>query len=314
MLKLRNRLFLGLTILIIICTSCGSPSREVIKTVTISPSPKPSLVPSIIPSKTISISQKPTATLSPSPKLTIMPTWTPIPTLEPTVALSYLTDLLQNNKGCKLPCWWGITPGKTTWVEANQFLESFTLYSYGIRGDPNGYQVAEFLMPFPADMGTIPYPFGIRNGIIEDIFNIYFGNLTKSYNLVEILITYGQPDDILVSAYYEPRYSEYMTEIAVFYLQQGILVEYFDSDGNTNGDVITKCPQKATYPWLALWAPSLELTIDEAASRYLDIRNWPPYRTLFDATGMDVETFYQTFKDPNNEKCLELSTSDWSKY
>ena len=233
--------------------------------------------------------------------------------MEPTAALTYLKDILQNNNGCKLPCWWGITPGKTTWAEAKQFLDSFTLYSYGARGDPNGYQVAEFLMPFPEDMGTISYPFGFRDGVIEDIFGIYFGNLTASYNLVEILNTYGLPDDILVSAYYEPRYSDYMTEVAVFYLQKGILVTYFDSDGDTNGDVIKKCPQKATYPWLDLWAPSLELTIDEAASRYLDMRNWPPYRSLQDSTGMSIETFYQTFKDPNNDKCLELSTADWSK-
>jgi hypothetical protein len=308
-----KRPILCLILIVSILSACRCSPREMTKAVAISTSPKPSATLFKLPTKTNSASLTPSVTLSPSPSATKMPTWTPLQTLEPTAALTYVIDLLQNNAGCKLPCWWGITPGKTTWDEAHHFLDSFS-YSYGILGDPIEYQVAEFGTPLTKSIGADPYRFGIKNGIIEDIYHIYFGNLTTSYNLVELLTAYGQPDGILVSAYYEPGYSDYMTEVAVFYLRQGILVKYFDSDGGTNGDGITKCPQKATYPWLDLWSPSLELTLDEAASRYLDMRNWPPYRPLQVATGMSVDNFYQTFKDPNNNKCLELSASDWPKY
>jgi hypothetical protein len=241
------------------------------------------------------------------------PTLTPLATYEPTKAALFVKELLQNNAGCQLPCWWGLIPGQTTWDDAQQFLESFT-YSYGIKGDPNNYQVAEFLIPYPEDMGTISYAFGFKKGILEDIFNIYFNDLTSSYNLNEILNNYDQPDDILVSAYYEPRYSDYMIDLAFFYLQKGILLEYYDSGSRIIGDKKQVCPQKATYPHISLWSPELKMTLGQASRRYLDTKNWPSYRSLQEATGMDIETFYNTFKNSQNSSCLELSTSDWPKY
>lgn len=43
---------------------------------------------------------------------------TEIPTLPFNEAREQSTELLQNNNNCKLPCWWGITPGQTTWQDA----------------------------------------------------------------------------------------------------------------------------------------------------------------------------------------------------
>jgi len=237
---------------------------------------------------------------------------TPLPTLEPTAALLFVEKLLQNNAGCRLPCWWGITPGKTTWMEAQQFLDSFALL-LGITGNPDDYGYASFRIPYPDDMGSISHGYGIKDGIIDEIIDLYNGNLTTNYNLVEMLNNYGKPSNILISAYYEPRHSEYMVEFAVFYIQQGILVIYYDNDGRTLVNKIEVCPQKATYPYLYLWSPVLGINLEEASKRYLDTKNWPPYRSLQDATEMGVESFYNIFKDPNNISCLEISTSDWPK-
>jgi hypothetical protein len=181
-------------------------------------------------------------------------------------------------------------------------------------GNPGDLQIAEFNTPAPEEIGSIEQLFEIRNNIVEAITNIYFGNLTTSYNLVNMLNTYGPPDDILVSAYYEPRHSDYMDVVAVFYLRQGILAIYYDNGGGLVGDKIEVCPQEATYPHLDLWAPLLNLSLSEASSRYLDTRNWPAYRTIQEAAGMNVESFYSTFKELDNQSCLELSVTDWPKY
>jgi hypothetical protein len=252
-------------------------------------------------------------TNTPQPTMTIPSTWTPLPTLEATAAVLYVEDLLQTNAGCKLPCWWGITPGKTTWLEANQFLESFSLLQ-GINGNPNDSAYASFIIPYPESMGSISHAYGIKNGIVYEILDLYNSNITINYNLVDMLNNYGQPDDILISAYYEPRHSDYMDVVAIFYLQQGILVIYYDNGGGLVGDKIQVCPQNATYPYLNLWAPSLNLSLEDAISRYLDTRNWPAYQDIQEAAGMNVESFYLTFKEPNNESCLELSPTDWPKY
>jgi hypothetical protein len=43
------------------------------------------------------------------------PTWTPLPAVPPATADAIVEDLLKNNAGCRLPCWWGVVPGETQW-------------------------------------------------------------------------------------------------------------------------------------------------------------------------------------------------------
>jgi hypothetical protein len=90
----------------------------------------------------------PTNTSSPTPTLTITPTpRTPYPTSTPYVTLiplptvvnkeAYLHELMQTNGGCQLPCFWGIIPGETSYLVADQFLTSFAtkkdVYGYLFR-------------------------------------------------------------------------------------------------------------------------------------------------------------------------------------
>ncbi len=77
----------------------------------------------------------PTSTLTPAPTRTAkalstativptLPTSTPtvIPTLLAEDARQRLLDLLANNGECRLPCLWGITPGKSIYLEARSIL------------------------------------------------------------------------------------------------------------------------------------------------------------------------------------------------
>ena len=47
----------------------------------------------------------------------VVPTYTPFSTLSPSGSISLVLELLQNNPSCLLPCWWGITPGETSWQD-----------------------------------------------------------------------------------------------------------------------------------------------------------------------------------------------------
>jgi hypothetical protein len=62
---------------------------------------------------------------------TMTPLASPTPVPEPTTlpsTLSYderrplIVELLDTNAGCRLPCWWGIDPARTSWSEAEQFI------------------------------------------------------------------------------------------------------------------------------------------------------------------------------------------------
>lgn len=63
--------------------------------------------------------------------------WTPPPPV-PTITLELqdrLYELLKNNGGCELPCFLGITPEKTLWIDTKMFLELFSV-SKSIQSDP----------------------------------------------------------------------------------------------------------------------------------------------------------------------------------
>lgn len=70
----------------------------------------------------------PTPTRNPPTPKPPTPTVTPSPTMAPTLTAdqeqSLVLDLLQNNAGCQLPCWWGFMPGKATWQTAQAFFAS----------------------------------------------------------------------------------------------------------------------------------------------------------------------------------------------
>ena len=95
---------------------------------------------------------------------------------------------------------------------------------------------------------------------------------------------------------------------------KGILVEYStleppkEADGKLQNCLIGKMDS----PFIYLWSPEKQpLSFDEAKRMFLDIKSLPEPKPLLEATGMDVETFYQTFKNSNTDTCLETDKSLW---
>jgi hypothetical protein len=74
-------------------------------------------------------------------------------------------ELLENNAGCRLPCWWGIIPGQTKGIEAQRFLETFTLVrvSEGTHGVLN----LDARIPLPKEYGTVSHFY-----LIKEVFVI----------------------------------------------------------------------------------------------------------------------------------------------
>jgi len=84
--------------------------------------PVPTLMPTVLPIETVtSIPTVPT--LEPQKSTATQVNISTQPTLEPQDAANILFNLLQNNEGCLLPCWWGATPGQTKWSEVNTLMK-----------------------------------------------------------------------------------------------------------------------------------------------------------------------------------------------
>jgi hypothetical protein len=269
-----------------------------------------------------------TQTPSPTPALTLAPSPTPTPTAQPTVTETpvaiptppgtSLTEqvlwLYETNNGCQLPCWWGMTPGQTTWPIAEEFLNRFDEDIYSASSAPRRAYYG-VLIPLPtkvfgedwSELGIV-----VQDDVINHIrTRVSMGNTPPGYltqyMLSTFLTTYGQPAEVWLSTYSAP-YSDLPFRVVLFYPDQGIAALY-GSNGIKQGEVVSGCPQQSPVGFLSLWGPSLTLTFEEvkssAAAYNVD------FLSLEDSTEMDVTTFYETFKNPDNSTCLETPAHLW---
>jgi hypothetical protein len=234
------------------------------------------------------------------------PTWTPLPTLPPAEAQALVLELLETNGGCDLPCWWGMTPGKTEWLPSKAFLDSFAIDIYPKVNPKNTGKYYTFEVPklFDSD-GKYNLSIHAIDGII-DTFNTS-GGITLS----EMLSGYGIPKDILIFAKSSSSMLPYASyELVLYYPDQGIFAIY---EGETqHGRRLQICQSEfiTSYPppYLYLWSPGKNKTFDDIREEIQMPRGrYAIYYPLEDLSGMSIEEFYTTYVDPMNANvCFEI--------
>lgn len=222
-------------------------------------------------------------------------------------------ELLENNAGCKLPCWWGITPGKTTWIEARPILEKVSLFIHD-QGSEGTFSVSvQALLPYPFGLdGYLDHSYYIENGVVAEI-SVYNRDLASNYNLNNLLEVYGQPSEVWIRTFSKEDMGVQLFMVDVFYQDLGILVEY--STGNPMREVgnnLQNCMIKEMdTPFIHLWSPKDQNLSFQEAKKFINTTTLPEPKPLLDATGMDVKTFYETFKNPDTAVCLETPKDLW---
>lgn len=249
----------------------------------------------------------PLATRTPSP----ISTATPLPTLTYEDKLAVTKDLLTTNAGCKLPCWWGFTPGETKWEDAKRYLETFaTIFHYIERNDDIKVEVG-FLVPeeFSPSAEEFPGPRGIYNDyFIEDevivAIEIDVG-LAHTYDLSNLLKEYGQPDEVYIDTDPERFQGSLQTTLVLLYKSQGIFA-YYEVPGTEMGDEIQACFENENVSRMMVWSPEIEWSYIEATEKTQFL---PPIREflfLEEVTDMDEEMFYQTYQDTTSSICINV--------
>jgi hypothetical protein len=275
----------------------------------------------------------PVSTLTPTkPLLTLTristPTSTPLPTNTPTLAPTptrfppeqaelIVLGLLENNGGCRLPCWWGIVPGQTTWKEAHDLLMPIA-FDYIYIESPGGFTKSpksnSFIasLQFPASKEIFPYypayNFTVQDGIVEYIETTP-GNVS-AYRISSILNQYGQPEEVWIRTYANSLDGDLPFYIVMFYPNQGIVASYYP-EAKERANNVNACPQETFISTLGLWEPKHVMTFVEAGEVFrMDPEAWP-FKRLEEATGIDEKQFFETFKDPDSTKCLETPADLW---
>lgn len=261
-----------------------------------------------------------TVTSTVEPTVAVPPTvvWTPLPTLSPEEAEIQVLDLLQHNAGCRLPCWWGITPGETSVSTAIQFLSSFT-HLWTVLGTPGnessvdveqGASINSMVSSYRVfgNYGSVDYTF--RDGVIDTIYAYHGGGTgdrrAEVYQLSRILDSYGNPDEIWFSAAPNSPLGN-TADLYLFYGQQGIFVHYVYQNLVVSADKMEVCPHGVGPEELYLWSPST-YQIATFQDYFGYPISWPPIET---SLGVDQDTFYQTFKGNSYNTCINTPTRLW---
>ena len=250
---------------------------------------------------------------SPSPTRTSIPTASPtgtlIPTLPPAEEERLALELLRDNGGCRLPCFFGFVPGETSVERILSILRGPSVII--TRGD---LLLETFLI-----IGRHDVQPGIVRWIQVDMTASYerwnpatyvydsplYAQYFEYYTLPYLLSNYEMPDEVYVSFEYDPdgRSNHYF-----------VFVDYSTSGWNAmftmplerQGDTVIGCPSQA-FVTLKLWSPGDTEMLEEYGFTESGLK------TIEEATSLTLEEFYQQFKDPANAQCMETPLGLYNK-
>ncbi|HRJ57202.1 MAG TPA: hypothetical protein PLV64_13015 [Anaerolineales bacterium] len=262
------------------------------------------------------------------------PSFTPVPTLSEENAYLLLTDLLNTNNDCQLPCWWGITPSQSdplvlhnTLTPLGSIADTRLLFANSGSVEilyPKNDWVLNIVMSFEADeTNELVKLIIVRAKVFPAKENVdsqdrysaaEYHELIKMYSLSKILSVYGMPSQVLIRAdIYNYTQSPDTFETTLLYPEKGIFVRY-NSLAERVGDKVYGCPSKA---FVELWLLSpgdgdSYQTILSAKDMTWE-ENFPYSKSVEEATLMSLEEFYRVFSKPT-DNCLETPLNIWPEH
>lgn len=243
-------------------------------------------------------------TTAPTEIATPTMTWTPLPTLPPEERWERVRDLFLNNAGCRLPCWWGITPGETTWDYAQHYLAPIAT-DYGILGK---LADVHFVVENESELGALD--FLLLDGIISRIIVKPVGT-QWGYQLHQLLSSYGKPGEVRLDTESTPFANYLNFNLYLYYPEQATLAHY-RYQASKIGRIIRTCPQGTGFgPELTLWSfPWREFPLEYVNTR-LGLGRDSPIPKLEDVTELNLDTFYEIFKVRDVSACIETPAELW---
>lgn len=314
MMKEKMTLFLVSVLFTIILTGCGSediemtrqptqlPTRTVTASATMTASPiQPTETPTITPS------------ITPTRTPTLKPSLTPLPTLPTETARAYVLGLLEDNGGCQLPCWWGLTPGETDWDAAEQFLASFSSLMATYRDSPMAQDFFAFsyiyYLPEPQFPSYAEIRITIRSEKITQL-NISGIDGANAYQIRSMLKRYGQPDSVWIFATTSMMPPDWKSGFSlVLYYDEGVFASY-SGESLLGGNIIQGCVNELGVIHLLEDRKGLDASIVvkelDNFSTILDRK-----KPLQEVTDLSIERFYELFSKNTGRVCVFTPKIYW---
>jgi hypothetical protein len=310
------------TVLLAACTSAPTSSalpsetptsaNQVISTVTLTPTS------ASIPTKSALVTLTPTLTPN-------VPKFTPKPTLGNQEKGETIRKLMNFTQDCKLPCFWGIIPGKTTWVEASGLISPLSpifesrskvtvLYTISSPSNTTGItkdydNTFSFITNNQEVVETIR---GEGIGIGEtDSSNL---PIWRNYSPQNLIRTYGEPSRIFLSSISDSVGDKGIVgyNLWLFYDSEGFMVRY--NGGVAYASTYHFCPTiqakgqiDSIYLFLIPSRGSISLDkVDKLfQADYLKIKSFK------DVTQRTNYEFSQLFLQDDKPPCFDASRDIW---
>jgi hypothetical protein len=304
----RIRFLVGLMTFMLAITGCNSKVNnpngtastkthlEVIET-------EPIILQTITPSPT----RLSTRTLLPTftPSVTKMITWTPIATLSNSQATTRMLEWFLGSSDCHLPCWAGIKPGKTTWMEAKQILGAAV----------NIQQLDENVTCTFGPCNHIAWHsregLDIQGSITSNNENIINSIIIEGYQpineyrLDKILKLYGPPEKVFLETEYHGIGEHNSFSLTLAYPDSQFIIKYI-WNAVISGENVVGCIQDGLIylsinPIMGAW------TDDWIKSEVGGIFFHP----LEEVTDLTISTFYEEFTNVTGNSCISSPGKYW---
>lgn len=295
---------------------------NMVPTTTMTPIPSTlvPLSPSITPTVSEINTSVPTLTITPLPTNTStatsipVATLTPLPTVPPQQRGQVYNELMDNNRGCNLPCWWGFELGKASLDEVRQFYESFDAHIFEeIEGDGFSTLYITFVDPEIEDGIQVRHWIVAQNDVVIEAWIAVIWH--PNYQIESILQNLGQPSEIWMWTIPEQYEDSLPASFRLYFPEIGVLVSYATTAQQID-EVVQTCFDKIGGVLLLLWEPSIwdpdgVKGIVERGGGTGSRFSLDTYLPIEEVSNWNAEQFYTILTDPTRSDCLQTPSELW---
>ncbi|MBM3153515.1 MAG: hypothetical protein FJZ96_15130 [Chloroflexi bacterium] len=167
-----------------------------------------------------------------TPTSVVTPFPYPLSTLPASEIQSLVLELLSTNDGCLLPCWWGITPGFSKWLNVRSIIEPLASdvdYVEAVVPDRFVVYISIFELPDSITRSYIDIRIVVDQGTVVKI-SVHGFEGSPTWRLPAMLEDYGPPDEVWLHTYRSYRDINPPMDVLLFYQNRGILARYPSSE------------------------------------------------------------------------------------
>ena len=211
---------------------------------------------------------------------------------------------------CRLPCWWGISPGQTSLNEAVEILSVPALSMVIHRNNREVFLEAKIPMD-DVNISLDNWQFYRFMNDISWSIEVFTG-IDSEYQIGPLLESYGPPNEIWITTFNRDRMGAVLFFSYLFYPDLGLISKHEFRNAYIENETIFGCPGPNTYPRFYLFEPSKFSTLEGALTVFDPEANSSfQFLKIEDSSDLTIDDFYNMFIEYEGEECILTATAIW---